>query len=113
MHTAGTVYIGILYVCMLIVASCVYIVSPFGSVSVSPSVVTLNVSENVTFTCEFSGGPDNEIKWLKGGTELANETSRTLLVNVDDVNKGDRYTCVISNAAGNGTGDSVLYGEPI
>ena len=79
----------------------------------SPSVVTLNISENVTFTCEFSGGPDNEIKWLKGGTGLANDITSTLLVNVDDVNKGDVYTCVISNAAGNGTDDSVLYGEPI
>ena len=87
--------------------------SPGGSIAVSPEMEIAVVRGTVTFTCSTQGGPDNTYQWQNDGQDLMNETDTTLTVSNITAMNGGRYTCVVSNAAGNDSATAVLYVEPI
>ncbi len=68
--------------------------------------------EIVTFTCEALGGPGNSFQWQRNGTDISNETSPSLVVNVSRPRDGGEYTCLVSNDAGNDTDTTTIYIEP-
>ena len=89
-----------------------FLVSPEGSVAVTPAVEIIAIRENVTFSCLAQGGPNNEYQWQHDGVDLMNETIDTL--NIDNIGaaNGGSYTCVVSNAAGNDSATATLYVAP-
>ena len=87
--------------------------SPEGSVAISPEMVIADIGGTVTFTCSAQGGPDNTYQWQNDGEDLMDETDTTLIVSNITAMNGGSYTCVVSNAAGNGSATAVLYVEPI
>ena len=85
-------------------------VSPDGSVSVNPSVLLINQTDNVTFTCGAMGGPGNSFQWSHNGQDLSGETTSTLtLTNISASDDGN-YTCTVSNSAGSGSDVAMLIG---
>jgi len=89
-----------------------FLVSPEGSVAVTPAVEIITIRESVTFSCLAQGGPNNEYQWQHDGVDLMNETINTL--NIDNIGavNGGSYTCVVSNAAGNDSATATLYVAP-
>ena len=88
------------------------LVSPEGSVSVSPLNMVFERGNNVTFNCTAEGGLGNTYQWQRNGTNLDNETMQTLAITQISVNDGDQYTCVVSNAAGNDSASTSLFVYP-
>ena len=85
-------------------------VSPDDSVSVNPSVLLVNQTDNVTFTCGAMGGPGNSFQWSCNGQDLSGETTSTLtLTNISASDDGN-YTCTVSNSAGSGSDVAMLIG---
>ena len=83
-------------------------VSPEGSVSVSPLNMAFNRGDNVTLNCSTLGGPDNTYQWQRNGTDLDNETMQSITITHISALDGGKYTCVVSNAAGNDSASTVL-----
>ncbi|XP_069798458.1 hemicentin-1 [Narcine bancroftii] len=86
------------------------------AVLVPPSIVNedkledvkIKENHNITLSCEVSGNPVPQIKWLKDGELLTEDQEHQILSNgrflqIGDVHVSDtgRYTCIASNAAGN------------
>ena len=88
------------------------LVSPEGSVSVSPLNMVFERGNNVMFNCTAEGGPGNTYQWQRNGTNLDNETMQTLAITQISVNDGDQYTCIVSNAAGNYSATTSLFVYP-
>ena len=107
--------------CILSVASlkCINlftIVSPLGIVEVTPEMYQVpHLTDNVTFTCQSDAGPNLMYTWLYNDTTPNNDdiviNGNQLTVNNVTYLLGGTYTCVVSNAAGNGRDSSVLYGK--
>ena len=89
-----------------------FLVSPEGSVAVTPAVEITIIGENVTFSCLAQGGPDNEYQWQYNGVDLMNETVNTLTIDDIGAVNGGSYTCVVSNAAGNDSATATLFVAP-
>ena len=84
--------------------------SPVGSILVNPSVLLVNQTDNVTFTCGAMGGPGNSFQWSHNGQDLSGEITSTLtLTNISASDDGN-YTCTVSNSAGSGSDVSMLIG---
>ena len=90
----------------------IYIVSPEGSVELSPVNETFRRDENVNFSCSALGGLGNTFQWVKDGLELENETSGLLTLLAIDATSGGEYTCTVSNAAGNESVSTFLFVTP-
>ena len=88
------------------------LVSPEGSVSVSPLNMVFERGNDATFNCTAEGGPGNTYQWQQNGTNLDNETMQTLAITQISVNDGDQYTCIVSNAAGNDSASTSLFVYP-
>ena len=86
--------------------------SPEDSASVSPLDATFNTGDNVTFNCLAQGGPGNTYQWQQNGTDLDNETMQTLAISQISALDGGKYTCVVSNAAGNDSASTLLNVSP-
>ena len=70
------------------------------------------VNDNVTLTCNSSGGPNNTYEWMKDGMVLDDEVDITLTLNDVNASYGGNYTCTVSNAAGRDSGNVILYVAP-
>ena len=71
------------------------------------------IGSDATFTCEALGGPGNQFQWLKSDVVLVNETQSMLTISViSGSGDGGDYTCLVMNAAGNGSDTVSLYVEP-
>ena len=71
-----------------------------------------SVNDNVTLTCNSSGGPNNTYEWMKDGIVLSDEVDITLTLNAVNASSGGDYTCTISNAAGRDSGNVTVYVAP-
>ena len=89
-----------------------FLVSPEGSVAVSPTMKISSIRGNVTFSCSAQGGPDNGYQWQYDGVVLMDETNTTLTVDDIRAGNGGDYTCVVSNAAGSDSATATLYVAP-
>ncbi|XP_059503813.1 hemicentin-1 isoform X2 [Stegostoma tigrinum] len=84
-------------------------------VLVPPSIMNedkmedMKIKENhsITFTCDVSGNPVPQIKWMKDGQPLTEDqqhqilsSGRFLLIESARVSDAGRYTCIASNTAG-------------
>lgn len=83
-----------------------YLVSPLGSVAVTPQVEDGFHGFNYSTLCSASGGLNNEFSWtyLRTGDTLVADASLDLL-DVSVLQAGD-YRCTVSNQAGS---DSAIY----
>ena len=80
---------------------------------VSPEMKIADHGGTVTFNCSAQGSPYITYQWQKDGQDLMGEINPTLTVSNISAMNGGTYTCVVSNAAGNGSATAVLYVEPI
>lgn len=101
-----------------------YIVSPDGDVSVDPVNTTASNGSTVSFNCSTTAGDGNSFTWMREDfSELSNSedvtitadsSQSTLTINgVNATQHGGMYTCVVSNAAGDGSETGTLYVAPV
>ena len=93
-------------------------VSPLGTVDVTPNDIAVDhMTDNVTFTCQSMAGPNLNYTWsVNGSSEALNNSDivvndSQLIVNNVTYLLGGRYTCVVTNLAGEGRDSSDLFGE--
>ena len=79
-----------------------YVVSPQGSVKISPINITTTFNLTVNITCSGEGGPNNVFEWSKQGTGVISNNS-VLEFQMITGTDGAVYECTVSNAAGNET----------
>ena len=86
------------------------LVSPQGSVEISPSInIATTFNSTVIITCSAEGGPNNMFEWSKQGNEVASNNS-VLEFQMITGSDGAVYECTVSNAAGNETRNVTLTG---
>ena len=87
-------------------------VSPEGSVAVSPSITTADISGiyNYSIICNALGGPNNTYQWEKNGIILGNDHFLEI-INIDS-SSGGEYTCTVNNTAGSGSDTAFFYVAP-
>ena len=104
-------------------------------VSVTPLTATEDNDGNTTFTCTVSGGPDNNIVWIRG-SDVGSSSGSGLLGSFDSIaflrqfttlstgpnltissinatQDGGMYTCVVVNQAGQDSANVTLYVRPL
>ena len=92
--------------------------SPLGTVDVTPNDIAVDhMTDSVTFTCQSMAGPNLTYTWLINGSNEALSNS-DIIVNDSQLTVynvtyllGGRYTCVVTNLAGEGNDSSDLFGE--
>ena len=83
------------------------LVSPSNGVIISSSSLIANIHTTINMICSGLGGPGNTFKWSTG------QNTSTLQVTVNNgTSDGGTYTCVVTNAAGNGSASATLYVRP-
>ena len=88
-------------------------VSPEDGVTASPRVIISNIGSDANFTCEALGGPGNQFQWLKSDVVLVDEVQSILTISVTSgIGDGGDYTCLVTNAAGNGSDTVSVYVRP-
>ena len=71
------------------------------------------IGNDATFTCEALGGPGNQFQWLKSDVVLVDEVQPMLTISVTSGSgDGGDYTCLVTNAAGNGSDTVSVYVRP-
>ena len=86
------------------------LVSPGGSVFVSPTNIPTTVNSIEIISCSAQGGPSNVIDWRKNGVLINGESDPVLLIPMVTGSDGGVYQCTVSNAAGSGTATSRVNG---
>ena len=85
-------------------------VSPDGAVEASPRFTVESIGNDAIFTCEAQGGRGNQFQWLKNDVVLNNEIQSMLTISVNSGSgDGGDYTCLVTNAAGNGSDTVSVY----
>ena len=91
--------------------------SPLGTVDVTPNDMAVDMSVNVTFTCQSMAGPNLNFVWIINATTEAS-SNVYMVVNGPDLTLinvtyllGGRYTCVVTNMAGEERDSSDLFGK--
>ena len=79
--------------------------------------MAVDMSVNVMFTCQSMAGPNLKFAWLINATTNAS-SNVDIVVNGPELTisnvtylLGGRYTCVVTNMAGEGNDSSDLLGE--
>ena len=76
-----------------------------------------HMTNSVTFTCQSMAGPNLNYTWLINGSSEALSNNDIVVNDIQlTVNKvtyllGGRYTCVVTNLAGQGEDSSDLFGK--
>ena len=93
-------------------------VSPLGIVDITPNDIAVDhMTDSITFTCQSMAGPNLNYAWLiNGSTETLDNSDivindSQLIINNVTYLLGGRYTCVVTNLAGEGRYSSNLFGE--
>ena len=87
------------------------IVSPKGSVTVTPEQINAERDMNPTFECSADGGPGNMFSWSKLPDGVVITESLELVIMVNSASVGGTYQCTVENMAGNNSATAVLNGE--
>ena len=85
------------------------LVSPQGSVEISPINIATIFNSTVTISCFAKGGPNNMFQWSKQETGVISSNS-VLEFQMIIGSDGAVYECTVSNAAGNETRNVALTG---
>ena len=89
-----------------------YAVSPEGNVAIMSNREIYSETDTAMLNCSHLGGPENTIQWLRDGSVLARETQDTYITEGLLV-AGQVFTCMVTNAAGEGIADIVLNIAPV
>jgi alpha-tubulin suppressor-like RCC1 family protein len=74
--------------------------APPPSITTQPQSQSVAVGANVTFTVVAPGTPAPTYQWKKGGTDIANATDASLVLNNVQAGDAGSYTVVVSNGVG-------------
>lgn len=88
----------------------IFLVSPQNSISINPVTVSAELHDSAEFTCLSMGGPDNTYMWVHVFSSQTVGYQSTLSVPSVQAIHGGEYRCTVTNAAGNDSSESVLYG---
>lgn len=78
----------------------------------APPNQTLNREDGTTLSCGSMGGPGNAFRWLFNGETIPGENAPELTLQNISASTGGRYSCIISNPAGNDTSDTFVFVAP-
>ena len=89
---------------------CIFLVSPAGSVFISPQIENTFNGSTFNLTCNSRGGAFNHFHWtyLKTGEVVSNESVYEL---TSTVYTGGQYQCFVYNDAGNDTATVAVNSE--
>ena len=87
-----------------------FVVSPMGSVMISPSGnILASFNSTVNITCSAGGGPNNMFEWSKQGAGVVSNNS-VLEFSMITGTDGAVYECTVTNAAGSDMASALLIG---
>ena len=86
------------------------VVSPQGSVEISPVDIATTVNSTVNINCSAEGGPNNMFEWSKQGTGVVSNDAVLEFPMITGTD-GAVYECTVYNAAGNETMNVTLTGK--
>ena len=86
------------------------LVSPFGSIFISPQITNSFNGITVTLTCNARGGPMNQFTWTyqRTGEQVSNQSVYQF---TSSIYTGGDYECLVSNNAGNQTNNATVNGK--
>ena len=89
---------------------CIFLVSPAGSVFISPQIENSFNGSIFNLTCNSRGGPLNHFRWtyLRTGKVVSIESFYEL---TSTVYTGGQYQCFVYNDAGNDTANVTVNSE--
>lgn len=99
------------------------VVSPEGSILLTPQNDTFDFQSTANLTCVVEGGPLNDFRWFLNDTELVSGTNNvtitsTLLYSVLDISSvsapvhGGTFRCEVTNPAGSDQNSTLLFVSP-
>ena len=93
----------------LLINSYIAVVSPQGSVFITPpGNVLTSFNSTVSLTCSAQGGPNNMFEWSKQGVIVSN--SDVLELTMITGSDGGVYQCTVTNDAGSDTASTSVIG---
>ena len=91
------------------------LVSPFGSVMVTPKdPIVYHTTDSIIFSCHSEAGPYLNYSWVFNREKLLDDVtvnSTQLIVRNINYLLGETFTCVVMNIAGVGNKSSTLFGK--
>ena len=86
------------------------LVSPLGSVFITPSVNNSFEEQSVTLTCNARGGPNNGFQWNYTRTRVIVGMDSDYTLNTS-VETAGYYQCIVSNRAGSDDNTATVNGK--
>ncbi len=90
-----------------------FLVSPAGSVLVTPFSTNSQVGGIITLSCDASGGPDNAFAWTRSRDGEVVSNQQVVNISISTFMDGGVYSCNVSNPAGFESDDSTVNGKYI
>ena len=87
------------------------VVSPEGSVQISPMNILTNFNSNENLTCSAEGGPNNVFEWRQNGVVISETNDPILSFPMVTGSDGGVYQCTVTNAAGNDNNIATIIGR--
>ena len=89
---------------------CIFIVSPAGSISVTPEISgTTSFGSSESLCCSADGGPDNTFNWTVNGGPVISNSPELQLTFITGSDAGV-YTCTVANDAGSDNVSTTITG---
>ena len=90
-----------------------YVVSPQGSVDVTPDTINTTIGSNVLLNCSSLGGPDNRYRWIHVTTGAIAGNASQLSLNLTSATQFGEYQCIVTNDAGSDNDSSTINSKLI
>ena len=94
-----------LYVC-----NCIFIVSPGGSVRITPLDTTTSFESSENLNCLAQGGPNNTFEWTNSQGQVISNSTQLEFPSITG-SDGGIYTCTVTNAAGSDNASTTITGN--
>ena len=88
-----------------------YVVSPQGSVNVTPDRPNIQIGSNVLLNCSSLGGPNNQYRWIHVTSGAIAGNASRLSLNLTSLTQFGEYQCIVTNDAGSDNDTSTVNGK--
>ena len=88
----------------------IFIVSPSGSVQLTPLSISTSFGSSETLTCFAQGGPNNTFQWTNSQGQVISNSTQLEFSSITG-SEGGFYICTVTNAAGSGNANTIITGN--